>query len=68
MTHEELARFVAAIPELTHHRFMDTDGEFSTKIHSAEEVAQRVAAALLAVCAVVPLDHMIVRGEEIESP
>lgn len=46
MNQDELTDFIAAIPDLTTHRVMDTDGEFSVKMHSAREVAERVAQAL----------------------
>lgn len=45
------ARIVAALrntPDLTAHRYIDTDGEFSTKLHSRDEVAERAADAILA--------------------
>jgi hypothetical protein len=46
MDSEQLTDFIAAIPDLVAHRFMDTDGYFSTKIHNQREVAVRVANAL----------------------
>lgn len=49
----ELTAFVAAIPDLTSHRFVDTDGGLSLKLHSEQEVAERVVEALLAKYAVV---------------
>lgn len=45
--HRWLADFIAAIPDLTSHRFIDTDGEISTKLHGPQEVAQRVVDALI---------------------
>jgi hypothetical protein len=47
MNREQLIEFIAAIPDLTHHRFLDTDDEYSLKIHEPHEVAERVADALL---------------------
>jgi hypothetical protein len=47
MKHRWLADFIAAIPDLTGHRFIDTDGEFSYKIHEPREVAERVVDALI---------------------
>ncbi len=46
MSNSELIDFIATIPDLTAHRFIDTDGEFSVKMHSAREVAERVVQAL----------------------
>lgn len=46
VNHEQLVDFIAAIPDLTAHRFIDTDGEFSTKLHGPREVAERVANAI----------------------
>jgi hypothetical protein len=45
---DKFVDFIAAIPDLTSHRFMDTDGYFSVKIHEPREVAERVVAALRA--------------------
>jgi hypothetical protein len=47
LNREQLVDFIAAIPDLTGHRFIDTDDEWSYKIHEPREVAERVADALL---------------------
>ena len=45
-TEEDLINFICQIPDLTSHRFVDADGELSTKIHEPWEVAERVAKEL----------------------
>ena len=48
MNYEQLHRFITEIPDLRSHRFIDTDGEISTKLHSDSEVADRIISALAA--------------------
>lgn len=57
LTEEALAEKIAAIPDLVAHRFIDTDGEFSVKIHSEREVAERVAKAWISGWAAVEDDR-----------
>ena len=63
MDTRQLADFIAAIPELTAERFIDTDGEWSTRILSARRVAEKVAMAITEGHNVVPFDHIVFRGQ-----
>jgi hypothetical protein len=47
MNRDQLIDYIAAIPDLTSHRFVDADGQLSVKIHEPREVAELVVNALV---------------------